>query len=469
MPARRTRGCDSTRPSTSTRKNDLWGIATYGGVRAAEGNPAVFSNAGGSRPDTGPLPWMMDMDAPDHLKRRKLVNRAFTPARVRESAPRIRAICDELIDAVCERGECDFRHDLAAPLPLIVICDLLGFPPEDRAALLRWSDEMLGSLNGGPERSQAAAASFGDYMEYARGVIADRRAKPADDLVSILVHAEVDGERLDDDELVFEMLLLLLGGDETTRNVTCGGMEQLLAHPAQKRRVAADPALLPGAVEEMLRWVSPIKNMNRTVTEDVEFGGQQLRAGAKVLMLYESANFDEAQFDDPSRFDIAARAERASGVRLRRALLPRCEPGAPRVARDLRSAVGAAPRPRARDRHTATPRAHGHLRDARTVHTLFAHHSLMTRTDRGRNAPVRRPGSSSAPRPDGALCVVQTTLAETARISADATRYKKRLRPTDVIPAGADMSDPLVALSKVDKHFGPLHVLDTHRSDGRSG
>ena len=226
-------------------ENDLWGIATYGGVRAAEGNPAVFSNAGGSRPDTGPLPWMMDMDAPDHLKRRKLVNRAFTPARVRDSAPRIRAICDDLIDAVCERGECDFRHDLAAPLPLIVICDLLGFPPEDRAALLHWSDEMLGSLNGGPDALEAAAASFGDYMEYAHGVIADRRMKPADDLVSILVHAEVDGERLDDDELVFEMLLLLLGGDETTRNVTCGGMEQLLAHPAQKLRVAADACVAP--------------------------------------------------------------------------------------------------------------------------------------------------------------------------------------------------------------------------------
>jgi cholest-4-en-3-one 26-monooxygenase len=285
-------------------KNGLWGIATYGGVRAAEGNPAVFSNAGGSRPDTGPLPWMMDMDAPGHLKRRKLVNRAFTPARVRDSAPRIRAICDELIDAVCERGECDFRHDLAAPFPLIVICDMLGFPPEDRAALLHWSDEMLGSLNGGSEALQAAAASFGDYMEYAREVITDRRAKPADDLVSILVNAEVDGERLNDDELVFEILLLLLGGDETTRNVTCGGMEQLLARPAQKRRVAGDRALLPGAVEEMLRWVSPIKNMNRTVIEDIEFDGQHLHAGAKALMLYESANFDEGQFDHPSEFDI---------------------------------------------------------------------------------------------------------------------------------------------------------------------
>src|SRR5262249_44575654 len=129
-------------------QNNLWAAATYDGVRAAEGNAEVFSSASGSRPDTGPLPWMMDMDAPGHLKRRKLVNRAFTPARVRDGEPRIRAICDELIDAVCERGECDFRHDLAAPLPLIVICDLLGVPADDRAALLHWSDEMLNSLNG---------------------------------------------------------------------------------------------------------------------------------------------------------------------------------------------------------------------------------------------------------------------------------------------------------------------------------
>jgi cytochrome P450 family 142 subfamily A polypeptide 1 len=285
-------------------KNDVWGIATYDGVRAAEGNAAVFSNAGGSRPDTGPLPWMMDMDAPAHLKRRKLVNRAFTPARVRDSAPRIRAICDDLIDAVCEQGQCDFRHDLAAPLPLIVICDLLGFPPEDRAMLLHWSDEMLGSLNGGPEALEAAAASFTDYIAYAHGVIAGRRAEPAADLVSVLVHAEVDGERLEDDELVFEILLLLLGGDETTRNVTCGGMEQLLLHPASRQRLATDPSLLPGAVEEMLRWVSPIKNMNRTVTGEFEFGGQRLRGGDKVLLLYESANFDATQFDEPDRFDI---------------------------------------------------------------------------------------------------------------------------------------------------------------------
>jgi cytochrome P450 family 142 subfamily A polypeptide 1 len=285
-------------------RNSLWGLATYDGVRAAEGNATVFSSAGGSRPDTGPLPWMMDLDPPEHTKRRKLVHHAFTPARVRASAPRIRAICDDLIDLVCERGECDFRHDLAAPLPLIVICDMLGVPAADRAEVLRWSDDLLGSLNGGAESMQAAASSFGEYLEYAHALVAARRAQPADDLVSVLVHAEIDGDRLTDDELVFDVLLLLLGGDETTRNVTCGGMEQLLAHGDQKQHVADDPSLLPGAVEEMLRWVSPIKNMSRTVTVDVDLAGQTLRPGATVLLLYESANFDESHFDDAERFDV---------------------------------------------------------------------------------------------------------------------------------------------------------------------
>jgi cytochrome P450 family 142 subfamily A polypeptide 1 len=291
-------------PVYNDAANSLWGLATYDVVRTAERDAKVFSSAGGSRPDTGPLPWMMDLDPPAHTKRRKLVSHAFTPARVRASAPRIRAICDELIDAVCEQGECDFRHDLAAPLPLIVICDMLGIPADDRADVLRWSDDMLGSLNGGADSLQAAASSFGQYLEYAHALLAARRADPADDLVSVLVHAEVDGDRLTDDELVFDVLLLLLGGDETTRNVTCGGMEQLLAHPEQLARLVDKPALLPVAVEEMLRWVSPIKNMSRTVAVDVDLGGQRLTTGDVVLLLYESANFDESHFADAERFDV---------------------------------------------------------------------------------------------------------------------------------------------------------------------
>ena len=285
-------------------KNGCWGIATYDGVRQAEGNAAVFSSAGGSRPESGPLPWMIDMDSPEHRNRRRLVSGAFTPARVRASAPGIRITCDELIDAFAERGECDLRRDLAAPLPLIVICDMLGVPAEDRDAMLRWSDALLGALNGGAAEMEAAATSFADYAEYAHAMIADRRAHPGDDLVSVLVHGEVDGVRLRDDEIMFEALLLLLGGDETTRNVTCGGVEVLLAHPDQRQRLVDDPRLLGGAVEEALRWVSPIKNMNRTVTRDVEFGGQRLREGDSTLLLYESANFDEAQFDEPDRFDV---------------------------------------------------------------------------------------------------------------------------------------------------------------------
>jgi cytochrome P450 family 142 subfamily A polypeptide 1 len=285
-------------------RNQLWGVATYDAVLAAARDPARFSNAGGSRPNTGPLPWMIDMDGTAHLKRRKLVSRGFTPARVRDSADWLRTLCDDLIDGVCERGSCDVVSDLAAPLPMIVIGDMLGVAPEDRDELLRWSDDLLGSLSGAPDRIEAAAAAFTEYDAYARNTIESRRHEPTDDLVSVLVHAEVDGDRLTDDEIVFESLLILVGGDETTRHVISGGLEQLLRNPDERRKLEADPGMLPSAVEEMLRWVSPIKNMARTVTADVVLCGTRLRAGDKLVLLYESANFDETHFANPERFDI---------------------------------------------------------------------------------------------------------------------------------------------------------------------
>jgi cytochrome P450 family 142 subfamily A polypeptide 1 len=282
----------------------LWGIATYDLVLAAERDALTFSSAGGSRPDTGPLPWMIDLDAPAHLKRRKLVSRAFTPAQVRAKEEPIGRICDDLIDQVCERGQCDFVRDLAAPLPMIVIGDMLGVAPEHRDDLLRWSDDLLGSLTGDPERVRAAALAFGEYTRYARGTIAARRDVPRDDLVSVLVHAMVDGDHLDENEIVYESLLILIGGNETTRQVISGGMEQLLLNPGERQKLVDDPGRIPTGVEEMLRWVSPIKNMARTVTRDLEFGGQRLRAGEKALLLYESADFDDAHFDEPERFDV---------------------------------------------------------------------------------------------------------------------------------------------------------------------
>ena len=285
-------------------RNGLWGIARYEDVLAAERDPRTFSNAGGSRPETGPLPWMIDMDGADHAKRRKLVSAGFTPGRVRAAEPHLHAICDDLIDRVCEAGACDFVRDLAAPLPMIVIGDMLGVAAGDRDEVLRWSDGLLASLSGEPEGIETAAAAFDEYVGYAHRMIADRRATPRDDLFSILVHATVDGDRLEDDEIVFESLLLLIGGDETTRQVSAGGMEQLLHHPEQRQRVLDRQELLAPAVEEMLRWVSPIKSMARTTAVPVEVAGVALPAGAKVLLLYESADFDDRHFPEPDRFDI---------------------------------------------------------------------------------------------------------------------------------------------------------------------
>jgi cytochrome P450 family 142 subfamily A polypeptide 1 len=285
-------------------KNGLWGLTRYDDVVAAERDPLTYSNAGGARPDTGPLPWMIDLDAPEHLKRRKIVSAGFTPKRVRASEDTLRRICDDLIDAVCERGECDLVHDLAAPLPLIVIADMLGVAPEDRGELLAWSDALLGSIGGGEERLMAAAQAFFDYSNYATRVIAERRERPTDDLVSVLVHAEIDGERLDEPALIMESLLILVGGDETTRHVISGGIEALVRHPGQLQQLRDDRALLPVAVEEMLRWVSPINSMNRTLTRDVVLHGQRMSAGDKVLMLYKAANFDDTHFVEPDAFDI---------------------------------------------------------------------------------------------------------------------------------------------------------------------
>jgi cytochrome P450 family 142 subfamily A polypeptide 1 len=288
-------------------KNGVWGAASYEAVLAASKDPSTFSNAGGIRPDFGPLPMMIDMDDPDHWKRRKLVNRGFTPRRVRDSESALRTVCDDLIDRVCEAGECDFVRDLAAPLPMIAIGDMLGVAPEERDDLLRWSDDMVSAQGGNVTDAQmlAAATAMSEYSEFATKAIAERRAQPGNDLVSVLVHADVDGDRLAEHEVLYETLLILVGGDETTRHVISGGMQQLLLHPDQRQRLVDDPSGIRVAVEEMLRWVSPIKNMCRTVTHDVEFFGGELKADQKVMLLYEAANFDAKQFVDPEMFDAA--------------------------------------------------------------------------------------------------------------------------------------------------------------------
>ena len=283
-----------------------WGITRHADLVAVSRDTDTWRSSGGIRPDSPPMQYMIDMDDPDHRKRRALVNKGFTPRRVQEREGRVRTIAVDLLERAKARGRFDFVHDVAAWLPLVVIGDMLGVDAADHARLLEWSEAMiLGTGATTLARMQAAADAFEEYVAYQRRVIADRRARPRDDLVSILVHAEVDGVRLGDDELVMEALLILIGGDETTRHVLSGGMYQLLLQPDQRAALARDPARIPTAVEEMLRWVSPIQNMARTAVRDVELRGQRIRAGEKALLLYPSANRDAAVFADPFRFDVA--------------------------------------------------------------------------------------------------------------------------------------------------------------------
>ncbi|WP_196772707.1 cytochrome P450 [Mycobacterium colombiense] len=287
-------------------RNGLAAATTYQTVIDAERNPELFSNTGGIRPDQPGMPYMIDMDDPAHLTRRKLVNSGFTRKRLMDRLPSIERLCDWLIDAICEQGECDFVSDLAAPLPMAVIGDMLGVAPEERSMLLNWSDDLVCGLSSHLDESTMLMLSetFAAYTAFTTGVIAQRRAHPTDDLFSVLVHAEVDGARMADDELVMETLLLLIAGDETTRHTLTGGTEQLLRHPDQWDRLTGDLSLLPMAIEEMLRWTSPVKNMCRTLTADTTFHGTELAAGEKIMLMFESANFDESVFGDPENFRI---------------------------------------------------------------------------------------------------------------------------------------------------------------------
>lgn len=289
-------------------RNGLAGAMTYQAILDAERNPELFSSTGGIRPEQPGMPYMIDMDDPAHLLRRKLVNAGFTRKRVKDKEPSIGELCDTLIDAVCERGECDFVRDIAAPLPMAVIGDMLGVRPTDRAMLLKWSDDLVCGLSSHIDptsmEAQKVMQAFADYTAFTMDLISKRRTEPTDDLYSILINAEVEGQRMSDDEIVMETLLILIGGDETTRHTLSGGTEQLVRNRDQFADMVADPSLLPGAIEEMLRWTSPVKNMCRTLTADTEFHGTSLTAGEKIMLMFESANFDEAQFDEPAKFDI---------------------------------------------------------------------------------------------------------------------------------------------------------------------
>ncbi len=248
---------------------------------------------------------MLNMDPPLHTRYRRLVNKGFTPRMVNQLHDRIHAATDGIIDSVIEAGEADFVTDIAAELPLIVIAELLGVPDQDRHRMFDWSNRMIGSED--PEYQTAGEAALHASMElyaYASELFAIKRADPHDDLMSVLTEVEVDGEKLDELQLELFFLLLTVAGNETTRNLISGAMAAFFDHPDQWQKLRADRSLLPSAVEEMLRFVTPVMNFRRQTTSGIELGGQSIEPDSKVVFFHVSANRDEAVFDDPHTFDI---------------------------------------------------------------------------------------------------------------------------------------------------------------------
>ncbi|MGH7790177.1 MAG: cytochrome P450 [Candidatus Binatia bacterium] len=250
---------------------------------------------------------LLMLDAPDHTRLRRLVNKAFTPRVVEGLRPRVQALVDELLDAVAPRRQMELIHDFAYPLPVIVIAALLGIPAEDRERFKHWSDTLTALLDplqaarglGGCEQ---AYTEIGAYL---RPIFAERRRAPRDDLISGLVAVEDQGQRLDETELLSLTMLILGAGHETTTNLIANAVVALLRFPDQRRRLQEDPALIGSAVEEFLRYDSPVQATDRVATVDCELGGHPLPRGKTALLLLGAANRDPARFADPDRLDIA--------------------------------------------------------------------------------------------------------------------------------------------------------------------
>jgi cholest-4-en-3-one 26-monooxygenase len=248
---------------------------------------------------------MLNMDPPQHAKFRRLVSKGFTPKRITMLREHIRALARSIIDRIAERGECEFVSEVAAQVPMQTICEMIGVPESDRQYVYDVSNKLIGfddpDFQTSFEEGHLAAAEL--YM-YADGLGEEKKKCPMDDLATTLIHAEVDGEKLTDQEFQSFFLLLAIAGNETTRTVSAQGMRLLSAHPEVRNRVAADLALLPRAVEEILRYNPAVIHFRRTATEDVELRGKKIRKGDKVVVWYPSANRDEEVYGDPEKFDI---------------------------------------------------------------------------------------------------------------------------------------------------------------------
>ena len=293
----------------------FWALTRYADVKAVSHDSATFSSElGGTFIPTSDEEALaslrltiLNMDPPKHFRYRRLVSKGFTPRMITQLVADIEQRAAKVVDAVCEKGEAEFVEEIAAQVPVQMICQMIGLEPDVWPRMITLSNHLIGSrddpdyqeLDGGPNAAAAEVYFMCDT------VAADRRANPRDDIMTLLVNAEIDGERLNDAELNLFFITLIVAGNETTRNLINHAMLALIEHPHQAQRLRDDPSLWDSGVEEMLRWGASIHNFRRTATRDTEIGGVPIKAGDKVVMYYAAANRDPEVFDNPHVFDVA--------------------------------------------------------------------------------------------------------------------------------------------------------------------
>jgi cytochrome P450 len=290
----------------------FWAVTRYDDVKAVGRDPETFSSeptamiTDDTAIEIGDHKMMLMADPPYHTRLRRVINHEFTPRAAAQWRPRIEALCRLIVDNVIERGECDFVTDIAGEIPSYVVAELMGLPLDDGRRLY----ELTETIHAAPESVPPGAgmAAVVEMFNYAHDVATEKRACPASDLATKIVHAEVDGRRLDDIDFNLFFLLLVDAGGDTTRNLLGGGLLALFEHPDERARLQHDlGGLMPSAVEEMLRWVSPVVHMRRTATRPVTLHEVDIAPGDKVVMYYGAANHDERAFADADRFDLARR------------------------------------------------------------------------------------------------------------------------------------------------------------------
>jgi cytochrome P450 family 142 subfamily A polypeptide 1 len=305
-------------------KNAIWAVSKHADVVYASKHHEIFCSGEGTRPNMPTKLSIVDMDEPRHGQLRNLINRGFKPRRVADIEARFREFTVETMEKIQRQGHCDFVKDIAVPMPIEVIADLIGIPKTDRDKLHHWSDTMIASDGNYDdiEQMSKAANAFAEYVAYIEDTIEERRKNPTEDLVSVLVTAKDSGVLGQDstvnaskmpsdhatemakDELTMFLVTLLIAGNETTRNALTGGMSQLIENPGEMRKLLDNRALIPKAVEEIVRHVSPVLNFARTATQDTELRGRKIKQGEKILLMYPSANRDADVFADPDAFKV---------------------------------------------------------------------------------------------------------------------------------------------------------------------